>query len=345
MFWYHTEGNSPAYFIYSASAYHRNIDKHPFHNSEKNVDIYHRIDQLLSKNGFHKEILSPGRDRSVLSLVEKQILGKETADTPTDRILYLNEPCNLCLAVGGSELITIRSVLPGKAISESRLIASSAEELLDREFSFAYSDSLGYLTADPTLCGSAEILTAALFLPSLQEASERTALRSALSDLSITLSPLTTYGDNPGDIWLLQKKTSLAQSEERQAADLEALCESLAAKEEAKCRMIFAEKDKLIIDEALRAYGILTNAYLLSEADLLLCFSKIRRALASCDKEAKMLLPPLTFLHLNYLFSNCLDGTVLSESGQASSCRHRTDCDLLRANAVKDYLLKAVAEK
>ncbi len=341
MFWYHTEGQSPAYFIYSAASYHRNIDKHPFHDPEKNAPLLRRIEELLTKNGFHKETLPPGRDPAVLSLVEKQLLGKETADTPDERALYLNEPCNLCLTVGGSELITVRAILPGKAMGECRLIASSAEELLDREFSFAYSDSLGYLTASPALCGSGNLLSAALFLPSLGESSEETALRTVLATQQVSLSPLTTHRGNPGSIWLLTKKVSLSQDEESQVTDFESLCEGLTAKEESSERMKFAEQDTLLTDAACRAYGILTNACLLSTEELLSCTAKLRRALAVADREKQQHLPPLSLQDLNYLNANCLDGTLVADIGKSTACRDRTECQLLRAATVKSYLQKA----
>ena len=171
MSWYTSTGSSPNHVLFSKVRYIRNEAKRSFYHlldSKRAQETLNKLNSLLTSNGFRGETIAQGISPALLSLCEKQFIERDFAYSDRPRALYLNEPCNLLVAVGGRELISISSVTSGLSVIEAENMASKAEELIDREITFAYNDKLGYLSPSPECTGSGLYFSAALYLPSLR---------------------------------------------------------------------------------------------------------------------------------------------------------------------------------
>jgi len=141
MSWYNTQGPLCDHVLFSRVRYVRNIAKQSFYpliDQKRGAEVTARLDAILSKSGFHSERVAPGVSAQILSLSEKQFVSRDFVYSEKPRALYLNEPCNMIVSVGGDNYISISSVVSGAAISEARNMAAGAEELIDREIAFAY---------------------------------------------------------------------------------------------------------------------------------------------------------------------------------------------------------------
>ena len=334
MSWYNTEGKCPHNAIFSKTRYLRNISGLPFPRraGEKLLEPYFaKIDSLLSKNGFRKEAIPGGDSPQLFSLAEKGFVDAEFLASESTRAIYFNEPCSLAVAVGGKDLITICSLLSGRALTETRNIASGAEELLDGEFEFAYSDNTGYISHAPALCGSGAEFSVMLYLPALSQSGQIEKTERFCHRLSATLTPAFTYPD--GDLYTLSYSPSHNQDESAAAEGFDGFVGKLIEEERALERMIFAEKSKIIIEKAWRAYGILLYARHIDEKELLSLSSDIRFALSATDSQAK--LPPVGIKDLNFMLAECLNASVIAKKGSSIT---EEDCRHARAEIVSGFL-------
>ncbi len=341
MSWYHSEGNCPATVLFSSVTYRRNLAKLPFRGKET-AEAEARIEAILIQNGFHKEALSAAQSPLSISLAEKHFFDSDLLLSDSDRALYLNEPCSLAIAVGGTDLLSIRSLLPGRAVSEGLKIAAGAEELLDRSLELAYSKEYGYLTANPVDAGSGCRFSALLYLPSQRDCRNREAISRILLSANATLVPLILAKDNPGDLYFLEQKLPHRIDEESAATAFDRLLEILITTEGSSRRALFSAQSIALRDKAWRAYGILSYATHLDEPELQGLLSELRLALSTVENKAD--LPPLSFAELAFLTADFSDASLLQNNPQAP-CRSREDCCTLRADSIRTYLFNKTGDK
>lgn len=339
MSWFTNEGKRPGHVIFSKTGYVRNVFGLPFTKKlgEKNtVSLHKKIDSILTKNGFRKEILPEGDSLHALSLAEKGFIDRDLLSATGSRAVYFNEPCSLSVAVGGRDIISIRSLLSGLAVSDTRNIASSVEELLDRELEFAYYDHLGYVSAIPSLCGSGAVFSSLLYLPALHSCGEIDTVRLLCAESGGRLEPAFTYPDNCGDLYTLSYSPSHLCDESAAAEGFSSLAESIVDRESELERMIFANSGKIIIDKAWRAYGQLLYARRLAEHEMLSLLSSVRFALAAADGDAK--LPPFTVKDMNLILG---EGLNASCALTRQTCASEEECQEARAEFVSKLLYTA----
>ena len=339
MSWFTNEGKRPHHVIFSKTGYVRNIFGLPFTKrlGEKNTaTIYKKIDSILTKNGFRKEILPDGDSLHALSLAEKGFIDRDLLSASGQRAVYFNEPCSLSVAIGGKDIISIRSLLSGLSVSDTRNIASSVEELLDRELEFAYYDHLGYVSATPSLCGSGAVFSSLLYLPALRSTQEIDSVRLLCAESGGRLDPAFTYTDNCGDLYTLSYSPPHLCDESAAADGFSSLAECIIDREYELERMIFTDSGKIIIDKAWRAYGQMLYARRLAEDEMLTLLSSVRFALAVADGDAK--LPPLTVKDMNLMLG---EGLNASCALNRQSCASDVDCQEARAEFVSKLLYTA----
>ena len=183
MSWYNNAGPCQNFVLYSKVKYIRNLTKQSFSDpleDRKICDAANKLDTLLTSNGFQKEGLAANHSPTLLSLAERRLVGSDFVCSKEKRSLYLNQPCNLVIALGGENFISISSITSGLSVIEAKNMSSEAEQTLDRELQFAYCEKIGYVANRISDCGSGMTLSAALYLPSLRHKSstELTSIQS-----------------------------------------------------------------------------------------------------------------------------------------------------------------------
>ena len=333
MSWYNSNESTNPYILWSRVRYMRSISGLPFSRSQSDATAREyesydaHLEKIMSNNGFHKQALPSRGNLDTMALAEKQFVSVAFAKSDERGALYFNEPCSLAIYTGGECYITIQSLLGGAAFSESHKIASEAEELLDREFPFAYSDKLGYLYSDIALCGSGIELSCALYLPSARHGSRSHEIRGQADAFGASFSPFFSRYDNAGDIYVLTYRPTFPCNEDDEVTSFTQFIDRLIEKEKVQTRIIFATKSTLIIDRAYRALGTLASAKMIDEEEMASLTSKLRLAL--CLDEIKKGAPISDIPFLNTLFSESLNASVISNAGGA--CTSFDECRSLRA--------------
>ncbi len=338
--WYNTEGPCSDYVLFSKVRYIRNLANTPFY---KNADaascaeLSSRIDALLSKNGFTGEKSAVSDNNTLLALAEKQLADPgfllPQGRTRMPRALYLNEPCNLVIAVGGLDTVSISSLTSGLSVNEAKNIASGAEELIDKEIGFAYSDKLGYLSPRVALCGSGVELSAALFLPTLSLEGRFEELRASLERVGLHLSPLFDKR-NSGDIYIISWIPPHLCDESAAVGFFSEILKKTVDEERGRLHMLFPDVERIIEEGALRALGTLLWSARLTLDELMSLISDIRLYLCLAKDKSKAKLPG--FSSLSLLLAEGQDCSLAASSG--GGCTSQDACDRARAELVKKYI-------
>ncbi len=335
MSWFNTEGNRPYHAIYTQTKYIRNLSSLAFVSPDaKQLDTeMQRIEKIMVENGFKRENIPDGVCSQALSLAEKGFVGVDFCKSESSRALYLNEPCNLAVSIGEGELITIRSLLSGLAVTESKNIAAGAEELLDSEFEFAYSERHGYLSSNPRLSGSGAEFSALLYLPAISKSNKAEQIKETCDALGARLHQAFMHVDNAGHLYRLSYVPSHASSEESEAATFSSLAEKIIECERSLERIIFSGQNKIITDRAMRAVGILSYATIIGEDELLSLLSDIRLPLALGIELVDF---KIDCVKLDEILAECLNASVIA--GSSLPCTSIGECNALRAEKLKNIL-------
>lgn len=312
MSWFDTDGKMSENILFSKFTYARNLSDTYF--ASKNPtgwpDIISRAESLLKKNGFHSEDIAKKGRFYAMSYCAKQYVDADFPSFAHKKALFFNEPCSLCVSMGGANMFNISAILPGASVSEAYKISSSGEELLDSEFDFAYHKKHGYLSPMPYLCGSGISISCALYLPFLKQAHKTDGILRHISKLGMSMYPLFSP-ENICDIYIL---TYYPQSmcEERIVDVFDKTVLDIADLEQKERSLIGSEGLSNIAERGNIALGGLAYAVSLSEYELISKINDIRLCLC-CGVESKLIknvrpsvLNSLLFENLSYtLMSGC----------------------------------------
>lgn len=330
MAWFDTDGNMSENILFSKFTYTRNLAGKQGDVSE----VIGKIEAVLKKNGFHTQKIQKDDKYKALSYCEKQYVDEDFCAFTQNKAIFFNEPCSLCISVGGANLISIYAILPGASVRDAHKISSSAEELLDAEFDFAYDEALGYLSPLPHTCGSGIRISCALYLPLLTRADKISSLSRTLASFGISLYPIFPKSAE-ADIYIMTYSPHLSQSEDTCVEAFDKLIRDVVALEREELKQLGAQTIFNIAEDAARALGILAYSGSLSECELISLCSDIRLCLsAGCSDR---LLRNITPASLNTLSFEGLSASVLLNAHGAVKSQAELDCE--RAMQVRRILL------
>lgn len=182
------------------------------------------------------------------------------------------------------------------------------ETNLGKTVSYAYSPKYGFLTADPTQCGTALIATAFLQLSSLIHLEIIDEVLEKFLDESLNVSGIQgSPTEIIGDVLAIQNNYTLGMTEENIVSAIRNTATKLSVEEHAARNKIRHEQNAVIKDKVSRAYGILIHSYQIEAVEALNAISLIKLGL---DLEW---VKGIDVTELNELFFNCRRAHLLCQ--------------------------------
>lgn len=339
MSWFNSEGALPSHVLWSRVRYIRNLSSAFYKSDEKTIlEAQKKLFEIMQGNGFRKEDIPDGSQIKLRSLAEKQFIPYSLEHSSIHDV-YFNEPCSLIISFGGKDIFDIRALLSGRALKDALNIASQAEELLDGDFDFAYSETYGYLSPSPKDCGSGAELSCALFLPAARYFGFKDELCLMADSFGATLLPFLSDARNHGDIFILSYTLPLGADEKFEAERFDSLIGKIVEREGESERIIFDKERIINTERAARALGELNFARRLCEDELLYDLSAIRLALLLYPEDATEL--EIAAHTLDKLLASCLSCSTLEGAGV--EVKDIGECDGLRASLVRRILAESKA--
>ena len=271
--------------------------------------------------------LSP-LDRQVL--VEKHLISPQHARNAEHAAVILRGDEAVSILVNEEDHLRIQCLYPALQLDEAWHLASNVDDRLERSLDYAFSSNQGYLTACPTNAGTGLRASVMLHLPALVMSNQAGRLYSDVVKLGFMVRGI--YGEGTealGNIFQFSNQVTLGRSEPEIVDNLRTIAERIIEQERASRDSLLREMKIQLEDRIWRAYGILTNAQLLSSSEAVQLLSDVR-----LGKDLG-LLKGLTSFAITEILIITRPGYLQKLAGRALSAAER---DAHRARVVRDKL-------
>lgn len=316
----------------------RNFRNYPFphYASESQLDqILAEMEGLMAKlpkeNGEYKltrlESLSPV-DRMVL--VEKHLVSPRLVNKPAHRGVVLRGDEVASVMINEEDHLRIQTILPGLRLYDSLELASRLDDKIEESVDYAYNESRGYLTACPTNTGTGLRASVMLHLPTLTMVEQVKKVLAALSHLGLNVRGL--YGEGTeahGNLYQISNQVTLGQSEEELIGKILSAARQVAEHERNTREALLKESRIPLEDRLCRAYGLLSQARLITSEEAMRLLSDVRLGV---DLE---LIPQVNAKAIRELFLLTRAAILQRLIGKELSPAER---DYYRASVIRDHL-------
>lgn len=279
--------NANKIWLASSISLFRNLNKFNFPgklSTDRQKSISSLVVQTIVKNNllenpkiFNAEELKP----SDKELISERFLGTELIhQAHSGEGFIINEGGNFFVTTNLQDHIHMQIMNTNGELVKSLNQLVKLETNLGKSMNYAFSKRFGFLTADPSYCGTGFVLRIFLQLPALIHTEAIENILDELIDDSISISGL--YG-NPtemvGDVICFKNNYTLGITEEGAVSNLETLIMKLISKETAARKEISEKSNSQIKDLVSRAYAILIHSYQIEAVESLNALSLLKLGL------------------------------------------------------------------
>lgn len=209
---------------------------------------------------------------------------------------------------------------------------SELERLLEQRVEFAFDLKLGYLTTRPINCGTGLCPMVKFHLPALAY-NGLEKVKNSLLRLGYNLYSFSEKGSKAvGDIYCLTFESTIGDTEENFIAKINTITREIVAMEQESRKNLYLDNIITLEDMVNRSLGVLKNARILSEEEMMESMSRIQLGIdLSVLKTQKQFDFYREMIHLK-------NGHLQQKRGSILDKRSR---DILRANESR-ILMKEV---
>ena len=153
---------------------------------------------------------------------------------------------------------------------------------MENALEYAFSSDYGFLTACPTNLGTGMRASVMMHLPGLFMGKHMDKVIRGVNELGIAVRGLFGEGtDASGNIFQISNQQTLGEGEEDILQRLTKTLEQVKSQEINARESLLENESQMLFDKIGRAYGILSNAYMLTSSDAMDCLSFMRLAVDS----------------------------------------------------------------
>ncbi len=210
-------------------------------------------------------------------LVERHLISRELSGAKGGAGVVISRDQAFSVMVNEEDHLRLQVLRAGFNLKKAWQAINDLDSSLEESLDFAFSPTLGYLTACPTNLGTGMRASAMMHLPALVISSQMEKIVRAVNQLGMVVRGLFGEGsDASGSIFQISNQTTLGESEADIIKRLSSVLQSIVEHElNARGKLLEADAGKLL-DKIGRAYGILQNSHLLSSSEAMNLLSLIR---------------------------------------------------------------------
>ncbi|WP_068471325.1 protein arginine kinase [Candidatus Protochlamydia phocaeensis] len=304
------KGNSNSIWLGSTLTLNRNVEKFKF-PGKLSIDKRKQIiallaHSLLANEQLRQPQLIKAEDMSPVEkefLVEHFLANADFHQAYTGEAFILDETAEFLAVLNLRDHLMLQWIDPREELEGAWDRLVKLENELNKTVNFAFSPKFGFLTSDPTQCGTAFIVYIFLHLPGLIYTDRLDEAIKKNKDEGIELTGL--QGDPSeiiGDIVAFHNNYTLGLTEETILSSMRSLATKLVVEEKSARTYLKQEHSSemsTLKDKVSRAYAILLHSYQLEAIEALQALSLLKLGL-----ELEWL-TGVSQETLNELFFNC----------------------------------------
>lgn len=263
----------------------RNIEGIPFPPRAEEVDlknIYEITKQVIEKSHLFKDLkfflldeLSPLESQF---LVEKHLISIYHArEKHPYRGCVYNQEETISIMINEEDHFRIQYLLSGLQLNEIWKFINQIDDEIGKDVTYAFSEKEGYLTSCPTNVGTGMRASVMLHLPALVKLNRLNDILKAISKIGYVVRGF--YGEGTevmGNLFQISNQITLGLSEEEIIDNLEKVNQQIVCQEQKARKELLSEFKSQLEDQVWRAYGILSNARIISSSETMELLSKLR---------------------------------------------------------------------
>jgi len=283
--WTNGQGHLSDIVISSRIRLARNIEGIPFPLRANQVElknIYEFTKQVIEKSFLFKDYnlllldeLSPLESQF---LVERHLISIYHAQ---EKHLYrgcvFNQKETLSIMINEEDHFRIQYLLSGLQLNKIWKLINQVDDEIGEEITYAFSEKEGYLTSCPTNVGTGLRASVMLHLPALVMVNRVNDVLKAISKIGYVVRGF--YGEGTevmGNLFQVSNQITLGLSEEEIIDNLEKVNQQIISQEQKVRKDLLSESKSQLEDQVWRAFGVLSNARIISSAETMELLSKLR---------------------------------------------------------------------
>ncbi|MDY0382138.1 MAG: protein arginine kinase [Atribacterota bacterium] len=282
-----TKGDGPLNHIVVSTRLRlaRNIQDIPFPfkaNPNQLEQVLKKSENLIKNNSFFQDFklikIDDLTDLDIQFLVEKRLISLSLAQLGYPYRAFIYKPDEIIsIMVNEEDHFRIQCLLPGFQLEKVWEIIDCYDDQIMKEIEYSFNENEGFLTCCPTNAGTGLRASVMLHLPGLFYKNKLNDLLSSISKTGYAVRGFYGEGtDFQGNLFQVSNQVTMGLKENEIIKKLEMISRLLIDEEERAREELMLHSRQRIEDQILRAYGILTNARIISTLEAIDLLSKIR---------------------------------------------------------------------
>jgi protein arginine kinase len=210
-------------------------------------------------------------------LVERQLMSREMAEGEGDRAVVIDLDERFSVMINEEDHLRIQVMCSGLDLQAAWERIDNLDDQLEQKLTYAFHESLGYLTACPTNVGTGLRVSVMLHLPALVITREIEKVFRSLQKINVAVRGL--YGEGSqfmGDFYQISNQITLGRSEAELVNTVQEVVPRIVEYERRAREFLVNESEQDLHDDVSRAFGILCTAKKISSEETLHYLSKVR---------------------------------------------------------------------
>jgi len=264
-------------------------------------------------------------DRNLL--LERHLISREFCEGLPFSSLIFDLSESLSIMVNEEDHFRIQVIKPGFSLNEVWEQINDSDDMISSKISYAYSNTLGYLTSCPTNVGTGMRASVMLNLPALAILGQINAVVQGAAKLGLTVRGLYGEGSESfGNLYQVSNQSTLGDSEKQIIGRVTSIIGQIINHEKNARQILLETKANFLLDCVGRSFGTLRYAHVLTSREAYHSLSALRMGV-----DLKMF-NLLTLDKLNELFISIQDSHLKKMAGRELS---QYEADIFRAEIVR----------
>ena len=210
-------------------------------------------------------------------LMEKHLISPEHTQQTSYKGVIISEREDISIMINEEDHLRIQVLFPGLQLKEAWELADKVDDLVEAEVKYAFDPEIGYLTACPTNVGTGMRGSIMLHLPALARINQLGNVLRSISQFGLAVRGLYGEGSESfGNIYQVSNQISLGHSELDMLEHLARVTEQIINSERQARKYLVQEQNRTASEDQIhRAYGILTNARIITTKEALKLLSTL----------------------------------------------------------------------
>lgn len=331
--WYDIENSENGIVISSRVRLARNLKNYPFSikiSDQQSSEMIDNIKQsFLNLNGEYRYLdLKEFGKLEKVAMVEKHTISADLLkkEQPTSVILTSDETVSVML--NEEDHIRIQAILAGENLDLVWNRANEIDDMIENNIEYAYDSDYGYLTSCPTNVGTGMRASYMVHIPLIELTSQIKHISQFISKFGLTVRGIYGEGSEPqGGIYQISNQITLGKTEEDILSNLKAVTGQVIEQEQKLRQRLLRENYVTLEDQVYRAYGLVTNAKIMSLNEAMKDLSYVR-----LGYETGVLKQNLPLSNIYSIMINIQPANLLKHSGRDLN---EVEMNIARAEFIK----------